>query len=616
MGLVETIASQIAATKTEESVTIALNAPWGTGKSSFLNLLCNRLLEDESKPIVIRFNPWLYGSVEQLVLALFDDIRRAIQRDSKTDAALRELLNALAVFGSLLATLSTSIPVAAPAVIKELASFLSGQKSLAKQKETIDRYLGTLKRRLVVVIDDVDRLERDLIRLLFRMVRLNANFKYITYVLAFDRVVVGHSLSDGDTSGGEYLEKIIQVSYDIPQPSSSAIAQILSHELADLRRAIGTTALDTSRYKATMQYLVGHFTTIRGIKRYVNALRLTLPPVANAVDLVDFYAIELFRLLYSDFYTAIFQKRDVLVDGRMTAGEHDPVKRRAKLAKVEAEVINGSGIPEALQGPTRHLLEMLFPIVDSSGKSPGMIEQQLRKWSRDRRVCSHAMFERYFLLSLPEALLEERERTKVRESLAEPEELERQVRRAQKTGKIHNLLQELVTLIGGPDLEGAERKARTVAEFICSCDLRDDLQLADGDYESVSSVLIECLHRQQKAPREQCEFVKGLIEREGSLAFTVAMVYEAIVKNELQDVDEDDFVELQTALATKIREAAGSEEGAKGRVSLWDSERWAQLLRVVDGLERADQDVQTHLAQVATEEEMERIKEAKTALGT
>ena len=40
--LVEAIARHIMSTETRESMVIALNAPWGAGKTSFLNLLEER----------------------------------------------------------------------------------------------------------------------------------------------------------------------------------------------------------------------------------------------------------------------------------------------------------------------------------------------------------------------------------------------------------------------------------------------------------------------------------------------------------------------------------------------------------------------------------------------
>ena len=68
--LVDVIGKHILETSAPESVVIALNAPWGAGKTSFLNLLERRLVPEvagsDPTPIIVRFNPWNYGNIDQL----------------------------------------------------------------------------------------------------------------------------------------------------------------------------------------------------------------------------------------------------------------------------------------------------------------------------------------------------------------------------------------------------------------------------------------------------------------------------------------------------------------------------------------------------------------------
>lgn len=100
--LVEVIAGHIRATDAPESVVIALNAPWGAGKSSFLNLLEGRLTpagsadkQASEQAIIIRFNPWHYGSVEQIVRMFFADLARGIGKAGRQDLGkhIGDLLN-------------------------------------------------------------------------------------------------------------------------------------------------------------------------------------------------------------------------------------------------------------------------------------------------------------------------------------------------------------------------------------------------------------------------------------------------------------------------------------------------------------------------------------------
>ena len=290
-SLVSAIVKQIqAAPHDGKGITMGLNAQWGAGKSSFLNLLRERLTsegategsdgESGQKPIVIRFNPWLFGSIEQLTRMFFTDLAREVgQREAGTD--LGKLLEQ---FGNLVAAASTVFPTGASELAKLLAQGAkkfgkAAQKppSLNRQKTDINDALARFGRRVVVFIDDVDRLEPDLTTLFFRMVRLNANFNNVVYVLAFDRQVVEQQMAHGAPGfGREYLEKIIQVSYNIPPPHPRIIPSLLKDEIVDVRRAIEKTVFGDDRYERLFdagrydqvfsESFAQHFNTVRSIK--------------------------------------------------------------------------------------------------------------------------------------------------------------------------------------------------------------------------------------------------------------------------------------------------------------------------------------------------------------
>ncbi len=84
----------------------------------------------------------------------------------------------------------------------------------------------------MVIIDDIDRLTAAEIRQIFQLVKLSARFPYVVYVLAFDRDAVAEALSElGVTSGEEYLEKIVQVSFDLPPISEQTMTLMISETL-------------------------------------------------------------------------------------------------------------------------------------------------------------------------------------------------------------------------------------------------------------------------------------------------------------------------------------------------------------------------------------------------
>ena len=71
--LVARLADLIVTSPKDESLCVAVSAPWGSGKSSFLNFLEESLCEpnSESMPLLVRFNPWQYPSMQDLARLFF-----------------------------------------------------------------------------------------------------------------------------------------------------------------------------------------------------------------------------------------------------------------------------------------------------------------------------------------------------------------------------------------------------------------------------------------------------------------------------------------------------------------------------------------------------------------
>ena len=614
--LVDTIARQIAAIDHREPITIALTAPWGAGKTSFLNLLRKRLstvaaedgratpgdedATDEGTdaaadghgpadaPIIVNFNPWLYGNVQDLVQEFFTEIGKEL--NCNDDDSVRKLA---AVFlegvGPIVKTLAPWVPSATyDWAVQELLK----EDTIREKKETINNQLVRLSKRIVVFIDDIDRLEPDVTKLLFRMVRLIANFKNTTYVLAFDRAVVERHLSHGKyESGREYLEKIIQVNYRIPEPESDVIRHILRHELDDVRVSVEQRFLkqetdragrpgqtnrhlrrDSDRYERVVtRHFAVHFATVRSIKRYVNALRLALPPAAGTVDLVDFYVIELIRLFYPELYRKIALASDALVVSAQN--DDNTADRRKELDRQLSTWIPQYNDEASLSPTSKSLLSLLYELF------PDLREIEYRpavraRWTKNARVCSDASFDRYFLLAaptndLPEAIEDRLEEALGGDDLTMEEGIRECIRSARKRGRIPNLLEEMAARTGALNPDDLER----LATVVCSFDVRDDFQLSDrhADHRPLSDLVRMCIVKQLNNAMED---VMTRVINQGKALFTVANVFEDIIGPGLAIQDERQAIgRLRLAVRDKIATAARGE-------AFWDGERWRYLLRL------------------------------------
>ncbi len=77
---------------------------------------------------------------------------------------------------------------------------------LQARRRDLEKRLGKLKRPIVVVIDDIDRLPPEQVRIVFQMLKAVCDFDRVSYLVAYAPEPVKKALSYGDTydSGGRW----------------------------------------------------------------------------------------------------------------------------------------------------------------------------------------------------------------------------------------------------------------------------------------------------------------------------------------------------------------------------------------------------------------------------
>jgi predicted KAP-like P-loop ATPase len=243
------LAQKISEWRGRESLVIALYGPWGSGKSSVKNLILEKLREEKYKPFdPIEFNPWLPSGVEKITESFFYEIGVKLSRENVENAKRRaakwkryaqylELGSNIFEILNIPAT-AVGMPVLSP--LQKITSFLrhtaksrwesydKEEKSLQQMRSELRNEFGELKTPIVVVIDDIDRLTEEEINLVFRLVKANADFPNLIFLLLFDRKTVEAALDK--VSGGKgalFLEKIVQVGIDLPAPSPDTLRELL-----------------------------------------------------------------------------------------------------------------------------------------------------------------------------------------------------------------------------------------------------------------------------------------------------------------------------------------------------------------------------------------------------
>lgn len=158
------------------SIVIGLFGPWGDGKTSVLEMMEEALCTN-SNVIVIRFNPWHFQSEEMLLRGFFatlaDGLGRSLPSLKERAGEMLKKYGALLSLGSL--TFGGIVQIQAGDAAKGLGEALS-TVGLDELKKRIDDLLSESGKRLVVFIDDIDRLDRDETHSVFKLVKLSASF--------------------------------------------------------------------------------------------------------------------------------------------------------------------------------------------------------------------------------------------------------------------------------------------------------------------------------------------------------------------------------------------------------------------------------------------------------
>jgi predicted KAP-like P-loop ATPase len=420
------MADAIRGWKGNDSLCLALYGEWGSGKTSIKNMIVDALQKPTTKaPLVVEFNPWQWSGQEQLISAFFTEIGAKLgqsdtSKEGKERASLFRNYGTALTFGSVaikgirIATslftgpasemlfepmqrgvdaLKDGAEAAEKASIEEIVP-------LDERKKVLSQSLQALKRPILVIVDDIDRLVDDEIRLLFRLVKSNADFPNVIYLLLFHRDHVERAL----LGGRSYMEKIIQVGFEIPKVESKKLKELLEIELHSILKATSMIELfesQHSRWDAIYRSGASHFLgTMRDIKRftsnlgfYLNMFRNGARPEINPVDLA---AIQILAIFEPGVYHRVHTSK-----GPLTTDYHHSSTDEGRAEKSDL-LLNHITAPagEDNRSPLDNILKELFPILNVGHL--GMINSTETNDSilRNLRICDRIFFDRYFHLDI------------------------------------------------------------------------------------------------------------------------------------------------------------------------------------------------------------------------
>lgn len=289
------------------SVVFGISGSWGSGKTSVINMVRERLRElnpdnSESHLLVMNFDPWNYPDKIDLVSPFFECLNSCIQNNSSFEKIKR---NASEI-AQLLYDYSEVISDPRVKTMRKFVSihkFRQGKKEsgqgLKEIKHAISKKLESASLRIVVIIDDIDRLSDEKVCSVFQLVAAIANFPRVNYLLAYDLDNVVKALNKvQQCDGGQYLEKIVQVPIQLPILSEGAIVRLTQELIGRMFQDGDVTSREYEGLETMMPHVSRSAKTVRDIYRLMNVYEIEWNASQGRIAPDDLLGMVLLRLFY------------------------------------------------------------------------------------------------------------------------------------------------------------------------------------------------------------------------------------------------------------------------------------------------------------------------------
>lgn len=321
---------------------------------------------------MVWFDPWLVSGRNDLIAEFLGEVIGAINADQKHAEKFKELGKTLAQYGGQLAPISNlllpGVGVLASVGFHVMEKALSKKKSLNDLRIKLVKELDEISTPIVVLIDEIDRVEDGEIRTVAQLVRSVADFPGISYVLAYDpeRVVqalsAGASANNRDARGRAYLEKIVQLQIPLPVIFDNEVSRLLTADLYELKTKLQLPENfeNIMRYEKLMEILNGYvINTLRDIRRLVETFHVLRGMLLGEVDWIDLLAYSALMTKSPGTIDLIRREPEDYLDSPMSVKGSE---RRSRLEKIPAEERINSLVPPSEQNDgTMKLLRFVFP---------------------------------------------------------------------------------------------------------------------------------------------------------------------------------------------------------------------------------------------------------------
>lgn len=361
------IAGQLMSAPTDHSIVFGLYGPWGSGKTSLLNMVREELQEGEGRPVIVSFNPWYYASSDNLVAPFLALLSEEIQRSATSSRIVKTAKKAARVIRRYSDVLSSAADafewVPGVSVGQAVLRRWGKEKTVSPSvlKDRISKQLEDADIRVVVLIDDLDRLSSEAIRSVFQLVAAVADFPRVNYLIAYDlNNVVGALEAVQGCDGEQYLEKIVQVPLELHMPSYGSLVELCEASVNELLGGVAIDGDEAMEVERCLGLIVERVGTVRDIRRLFNVYEVELAEASGKVAPADVLAMTALRLFTPKLMPWLSSHRSLL-EGGVHAGPFSVKAAKERKDDCQREILERLDGDELAASFAYGMLCLMFP---------------------------------------------------------------------------------------------------------------------------------------------------------------------------------------------------------------------------------------------------------------
>ena len=303
-AIVEKIGGYIEKAKYNQTIAIGLKGKWGSGKTTILNLVEKKAKERGSEVLFIKeFDPWVYSSQDAMIQGMLTCILNKLGIDD-AERLIKET--------------SSSIIKALYSDDKanSISAFFSngGSNNLESIRKRLECCLLSQQKNIVIIIDNIERADKENILLLFKLIAAILNLPHLIYILSYDENELKKIFKRDLHTNYNFLKKIIQVEITVPDIEERSKDALVRSCINKALIFYGEDKNNIANYEITIKTIIDKIVDIRELIRFVNSvLSDNFAFVKGVLNLHDLFAIKTIKYFNNDLYDSIYGNREFYI---------------------------------------------------------------------------------------------------------------------------------------------------------------------------------------------------------------------------------------------------------------------------------------------------------------